>query len=384
MKRKFVAIVFLFALSFCVHHAKAQTDLLLNGNFEAINTCTEYNAECGVEAWFYLQEVKAQMLANDGTEPTLGNNSFAIYFYYKNFPGFTPVIGTILPCGLQKGNQYTFKGLLSAAVPKDIILKPAVAVGEKFYVPKKKFVSSINPDTITTIYTAKEKNFYQFEYTFTADGTERFLTFGTFISNDTTGGKRNAIGAQVINLVIDNFQLLPADKDERPCGMFEKNKAILYNYNYRHKEMDYALYGKGDLPITFDKSDSNFYTHHEIIKEFKTDTLKLGDVYFDFNKSELKPPSYKMLQDFFSEEKNKTGIDSISIEGHTDGVGSDSMNMQLSLRRCDAVKKWLSKNTSLDNIGIKGFGKTRPIATNNTSQGRAMNRRVEIVLFRKK
>mgnify|MGYP000917500687 FL=1 len=90
--------------------ARAQTNLLLNGGFEQINTCTEYKAECGVEAWFYLKDVKVQMLSNEVSTEILGQNSFGIFYNWKGFTGFTPVIGTLLPCRLQAGKEYIFKG----------------------------------------------------------------------------------------------------------------------------------------------------------------------------------------------------------------------------------------------------------------------------------
>jgi hypothetical protein len=63
LKNKIQLLVTVFLLQLNI--LSAQTDLLLNGDFEDINTCTEYNAECGVEGWFYLKEVKAQMLNNE-------------------------------------------------------------------------------------------------------------------------------------------------------------------------------------------------------------------------------------------------------------------------------------------------------------------------------
>ena len=115
--------------------AHAQTNLLLNGGFEDINTCTEYKAECGVEAWFYLKDVKAQMLLNENNISLLGANSFGIFYNWTGYENFTPVIGTILPCGLQKNKRYTFKGIMTARLNPKLILKPAICLGEKFYVP---------------------------------------------------------------------------------------------------------------------------------------------------------------------------------------------------------------------------------------------------------
>ncbi len=72
---------------------------------------------------------------------------------------------------------------------------------------------------------------------------------------------------------------------------------------------------------------------------------------------------------------------SFTIEGHTDNVGSDATNAELSLRRAISVRDYLSGlGVSLSRVGVDGFGPTRPIADNSTAAGRARNRRVEIVI----
>jgi outer membrane protein OmpA-like peptidoglycan-associated protein len=367
--------------------APAQENLLLNGNFEDINTCTEYNSECGVEAWFYMQEVKVQMLSGDTTTQLLGNNSLAVFYNWNKYAGFSPVIGTILPCRLQKNKAYTFKGILSLKLNNKLIFKPGVAMGEKFYVPKRPFSVTMHPDTLVNITPVPKTNFYAFEYNFIATGSERYLTFGSFIEEDTLNGKKMLLGTQVVSLVLDNFQLIPADKEEGYCADYAKNKKLIYDYNYRHKEMDYSLFGKGELAINFNSADSNLITLEvirPIPKPVKADTLKLGDVFFDFNKAELKPAALKMLKTFFSQADQQQPIDSIYIEGHTDSIGTDAHNVQLSLQRCESIKTWLQQNHPLmpDKIHVRGFGETRPIASNNTSKGRALNRRVELIIFR--
>jgi len=67
------------------------------------------------------------------------------------------------------------------------------------------------------------------------------------------------------------------------------------------------------------------------------------------------------------------------VEGHTDSVGSETYNMDLSIRRATAVKNLLVQRGVAENrIEVIGFGKTMPVATNDTEAGRMKNRRVEI------
>jgi OOP family OmpA-OmpF porin len=115
-----------------------------------------------------------------------------------------------------------------------------------------------------------------------------------------------------------------------------------------------------------------------------TDTLRLGDVLFDFNKADLKPEAVTVLSSFFSKTELEN-IDSIIVEGHTDSIGTMERNQELSLQRSNAVAKWLGQlNIVLPHqIQTRAFGKSRPIASNTTTEGRAANRRVEIIIFRK-
>ena len=71
---------------------------------------------------------------------------------------------------------------------------------------------------------------------------------------------------------------------------------------------------------------------------------------------------------------------SITIAGHTDSVGSDEMNKALSLKRADAVRYLVMHGMAPDRIKTEGAGKSQPIADNATPDGRANNRRVEIIL----
>ena len=385
-------VFLLAALLLQVRVTNAQTNLLLNGGFEEVNTCTEYSSECGVEGWFYLKDVKAQMMSNETNTTLLGTNSFAIFYNWLGFTGFTPIIGTILPCGLQKNNRYTFKGILSAKLNPKLIFKAGVCAGDKFYVPRRAFSKNMHPDSIISIKSIPNTNFFQFEYSFVADGTEKYLTFGTFIIEDTVGAKKKLIGTQTVSIVLDNFQLIPEDSRETTCPDFIGNKEEIYNYNFRHKEMDYSLFGRGELAIVFKNVDSNYITQ---IKEplppplplpVRPDTLKLGDVFFDFNKANLKPEALKMLEAYFTNNTSSSTIDSMYVEGHTDSIGNDSRNLALSLLRCESIRQWLLQHQIVNAayIQVHPFGKTKPIANNSTAAGRAKNRRVEMIVFRRR
>jgi outer membrane protein OmpA-like peptidoglycan-associated protein len=187
--------------------------------------------------------------------------------------------------------------------------------------------------------------------------------------------------------MLQSFSLTSTNPQETFCAAYEKNKEQVYKYDHRHKDMDYTLYAKGKLPVELTGKTEDNLTGIRVPPPTPVipDTLKLGDVLFDFNKAALKTDAGKMLSAFFLRNGDKREIDSIYIEGHTDSVGSDIRNIELSKQRSQSVMEWLVSNNiiSTDRIAVHAFGKLRPIATNKTPAGRALNRRVEILVFRK-
>jgi OOP family OmpA-OmpF porin len=104
----------------------------------------------------------------------------------------------------------------------------------------------------------------------------------------------------------------------------------------------------------------------------------ISNLRFDFDKAEIKPEYYSILDEVVSVMKMNPLMD-ILIEGHTDSVGSDKYNQSLSERRSQSVKKYLvSKGVESKRMTAMGFGESRPIASNESEKGRSKNRRVEL------
>ena len=104
---------------------------------------------------------------------------------------------------------------------------------------------------------------------------------------------------------------------------------------------------------------------------------------FDFDKSNVKPQYFELLNNLkdFIEQNNYE----VTIVGHTDSIGSNAYNFKLSRRRAESVKaKLLEFGLTEDRIvGIEAMGEEQPIATNETKEGRAQNRRVEFKLVQR-
>ncbi|MGA3178094.1 MAG: OmpA family protein [Candidatus Acidiferrum sp.] len=108
--------------------------------------------------------------------------------------------------------------------------------------------------------------------------------------------------------------------------------------------------------------------------------VNMSDVLFDTGSHTLKPGAREKLAKISGILLAHPGL-TLQIEGHTDSVGSDEFNQQLSERRADAVRDFLAEQgVPVSSITARGFGKTQPVATNDTPEGRQRNRRVELVV----
>ena len=114
-------------------------------------------------------------------------------------------------------------------------------------------------------------------------------------------------------------------------------------------------------------------------------------VLFDFGSSAIKPAAkptldrlVEVFKSFLSDDENARYVDSIIISGHTDSIGTDAENRVLSTARANAVLNYLlgaqkgELNDYAQYFCAAGYGATRPVASNDTDEGRAQNRRIEI------
>lgn len=107
-----------------------------------------------------------------------------------------------------------------------------------------------------------------------------------------------------------------------------------------------------------------------------------GEVLFAFDSARLTAAAMATLDGLVG-RLSGADVQSIRIEGHTDSVGSDTYNQRLSERRATSVMDYLiSRGVAADRLSIRGFGESQPVADNASDDGRAQNRRVEIVVDR--
>lgn len=171
-------------------------------------------------------------------------------------------------------------------------------------------------------------------------------------------------------LIIGNFSADSLTQVRRECAD---------HFKYAYYYIDDVLVKKEEpvLPVPLKEDDLSRVE----LAEGKVITLR--NIFFETDKSELLPRSYTELNKLRQlMEDNPTMV--IQINGHTDIRGDHEYNLDLSRRRARAVVDFLSSNgIKRDRTQFQGFGSTHPIATNDTDEGRQLNRRVEFVIIRR-
>lgn len=151
------------------------------------------------------------------------------------------------------------------------------------------------------------------------------------------------------------------------------------SYNYAYYYVDDVLVRKSPpfLPVPVKPDDIT----RQPLEPGKA--IQLKNIYFEFDRDELMPRSYVELDKLLTIMRNNPGL-VIEIVGHTDNLGADDYNLDLSKRRAQAVVKYLKDNKiSASRLRFRGLGESQPVATNDTDEGRAQNRRVEFVVVKK-
>ncbi len=108
--------------------------------------------------------------------------------------------------------------------------------------------------------------------------------------------------------------------------------------------------------------------------------VNISDVLFDFNKFTLKPGAREKMAKVSGILLAYPGL-KIQVEGHTDSIGTDDYNQRLSEQRADSVRDYLTtQGVPPQSVTAVGYGKSRPVASNDSDAGRQQNRRVELVV----
>ena len=350
-------------------------NLLANPDFEDENICTEFIARCAPEAWLEVNYGRIFYLQND--------KGSKVAIRLSNDPGMRTFLFTELLCPLIAGETYR--------ISFDLNLREAEFRSFGIFLSVENLKGRFNQKTLQPTLTITENNslkkikkmdWLPFAATFQASGEERFLYIGYFDAGQKLG-KRDWFHLTYI----DNIELIPENKEIQICAEAEAKRAEIYAENRRH-------YGFPD-PDAAEDTIRNTNAVFEVpvkVEELaqpekiadtpqRSDTLVLAGVCFDFNKSTLNE-RYAAITDSLTDKIIARNPEQVFISGHTDNVGSDEFNLKLSLARAETIKQVLiQKGMDARKIVCEGLGEMWPVADNDTENGRAKNRRIEVVLI---
>lgn len=217
-------------------------------------------------------------------------------------------------------------------------------------------------------------DFYYFSLYNEAKPEEVILVKGNLKSDDTTKPIKATV--QIKSMESKRITFIPVDEDGDYVASLLKNE-------------DYLLTIKGE-DIVYQSTyvaAKDSITAPVIKLEMEVQPIEVGkhyrlhNIYFAFNSADILANSQKVLDEFIVFLNDHPTLQ-IGIEGHTDNVGSDEFNLILSENRAKAVYNYLVNNgIDANRLQYKGFGESSPIATNDTEEGRAMNRRTEFVIL---
>jgi outer membrane protein OmpA-like peptidoglycan-associated protein len=191
-------------------------------------------------------------------------------------------------------------------------------------------------------------------------------------------------GPDVVFPVLVNSQPaeLPAMKVTcKPEGMDHEGQLLLLDDPENPLILSVGSTAGGHSQITRINWEMRRQEQSELADELeKEGRAKVYDLYFDFRSDVLRPESDKVLAEIADVMKGHSDW-TLGVEGNTDNIGGDKYNLDLSQRRAAAVKSALVKQYKIapQRLESAGFGASHPIDTNDTMEGRARNRRVELV-----
>lgn len=348
-------------------------DLLVNGGFEEENICTEYRVNCAPEAWI-SNSSGFNNYFKDANRSHSGMHCMAIEAGHDTKPFQRTFIRSSLLCGLRKGNRYRLELFIKS--PHPVLDSIGIAFTSSDPLVETKPLHQWKPSLFLAnagIEFLKDSSWQKVVLIYTASGEEVYIMIGNFSKRDINGNTNIPLERHFF-VFLDDISLVPVNPNERICADWQQARENIYEENERHEFLQRAIkYRRGHPPEKTTRSPNTVFT---------ADTLLLPDMLFATGKKELQPGSFRMLDSLCLAMKGRS-IDSLVIEGHADNTGSDKLNDPLSRARAEAVAGYLRQCASFFRapVFVYGRGSRRPVASNETQQGRQQNRRVEVLVY---
>ncbi len=380
---------------------------LANPSFEDINKCEEYGAKCAAEAWFRIPPYDLTVTDKASRVPHLGKISELIVVENFYHPLARRVyLYTKILCPLQKGKDYQLTFFLNNLNRQEYVVEALFS--EEELIAGEKNPLSFKPNLEFTLEQEMSLNqtsgWRKVQSVYKATGNEKFLTIVYFSKKEIIAARNERNKKGDIVILIDDIELIPLDKNEELCPeyLFQKNK--LYDQNYRHtnkisvdqttEDINKKTWNKNFFDKPMEDSSAKEMEIVAVTEPIlpnrnwnEKDTLifEVPLVAFRFDDFKIKNEFQNKL-DSFALQIQYLNPEKIQYLGHTDNMGSEDYNQKLSEKRAIAVQNYLNRYLFFKNTlsEVIGKGELVPKADNKTFEGRQLNRRVEIVIFKNK
>ena len=179
-----------------------------------------------------------------------------------------------------------------------------------------------------------------------------------------------------------DFLIQQAKEKEAEIGALKKRIAALEGETKEQQVAKERLVAEKDFNQKFTQIQNYFKPNEaEVYKQGNQLVIRLKAIQFPVGKEIIMPQNYELLSKV-QKAIRTFGEPDVIIEGHTDSTGSDEINEHLSQKRAESVREYLVANQTLPyaKIVAVGYGSMRPLASNETDSGRAINRRIDVII----
>ncbi|MFN4315795.1 MAG: OmpA family protein [Chitinophagaceae bacterium] len=346
--------------------------LLLNGDMEQPNTCTEYQVECAPEAWISSSPGFSNFF-KDRNRAHSGEYCVGIDAGHSSKPFFRSFIRSRLLCGLRPGNSYRLRFFLKSFHP--ILDSIGYYFGEIDPLTERKPIHRLAPDGFLKKEGGfvRDSSWQEVIIDYKATGRERFFQLAYFGRNDISGPTGLEMMA-VFQVFVDDISLVPLDPNESLCSGWQERSEEIYGENARHEFLRRA--------ISYRRNDPTQPIGLPLTRVVKIDSLQMPDLFFETGKATLRT-AYSNILDSLCRMQNGRQIDSVAVWGHTDNTGADTLNLRLSQHRAQAVAEYMRQCVyyTRARFRVQGWGSSRPLTPNDSPANRQRNRRVEILIY---
>lgn len=358
-------------------------DWLRNGDLEDENTCVEFQATCAPEFWYHLPMGVEAKMANPPA-PHSGKRMEQLCWEHIAHPiNYRTYVVTPIVCPLVAGEKYTLSLFLytDCTTPFELGVR-AMRSWPGIYYDSLLTEEPTLAMTVENQFSIEKSGWRALRASFVAKGGEGFLVLGNFRPTPQTRSPKDRSRQKEIAYLLDDIRLTASDPPE--CPERERRRAYFYHLDIRHTNPDSTLLARmveetaPPPPLVEEIAEVTRVVMADTPAQHPPEFV-ISDIGFESGSYQLNALAEPYMQACAAQIREQQPV-RVVITGYTDDKGSEAFNRDLSEKRAEAVRQWLTGRFALDPalFVVQGMGENAPIAPNDTEEGRRANRRVEI------